>query len=108
MSKNNITIDGREYVAADSIATGQKDGQWQIVVLQRGWVVVGQVAELDNEVVLTDASMIRRWGTTRGVGELRNGPTAKTVLDFAGVVRTHPAAIILRIDSTVGADSWKR
>lgn len=73
----------------------------QIVVLQRGWVVVGDVTRADEEqIVLSDASVIRYWGTTNGLGELAlNGPTSKTILDAAGTVRVHPLAVVLRMDT---------
>ena len=56
-------------------------GETRIFVLQRGWVVVGKIVELGHRVKLFPASNVRRWGTTRGLGELANGPTAKTVID---------------------------
>ncbi|UOE43731.1 hypothetical protein [Agromyces larvae] len=72
----------------------------QIVVLQRGWVVVGDVklGESLDELVIEDAAVIRRWGTTKGLGELVDGPTESTVLDKAGTVRVHPLAVVLSID----------
>jgi hypothetical protein len=75
----------------------------RIVVCDRGWVVVGEYAATDTEIVLTDASVIRRWGTSKGLGELRNGPTKETVLDPAGTIRVHPLNVVLTID----AEGWK-
>jgi hypothetical protein len=43
---------------------------------------------------------LRQWGTTQGLGELRNGPTSKTVSDPWGIVTTEP---IIRVDVTPGA-----
>lgn len=78
---------------------------WQIVVLQRGWVVVGAVTRCGDELVIEQASVIRYWGTTRGLGELRDGPTSKTKLDPAGTVRAHALAVVLTID--VDASKWQ-
>lgn len=81
----------------------------RILVLQRGWVVVGRYHELVDgdgtlvEVLLADAQVIRRWGTTRGLGELVDGPKENTVLDPAGVVRVHPLAVVLQIEANAGA-----
>ena len=42
----------------------------QIVIAQRGWVFVGDVTRTENEVVIEDAAVVRRWGTTAGLGQL--------------------------------------
>jgi hypothetical protein len=93
-----ITVDGVEYrqVAAPS--------EVRIVVLQRGWIVVGRWAQDGDEVVVRDASVVRFWGTTRGLGELFDGPTKTTKLDPAGTVRANAAAVVLTID--VDAEAW--
>ena len=72
----------------------------QIVVLQRGWVVVGDTKhDLTTDVVtIKNASVIRRWGTTKGLGELVNGPTKSTVLDPAGTIRAHALTVVLSLD----------
>ena len=70
-----------------------------ILVLQRGWVAVGDLVE-DGEakVRLENASVIRRWGTTKGLGQLAlEGPQPNTVLDPAGTIEAHPLAVVLRI-----------
>lgn len=72
--------------------------QVRIVVLQRGWVAVGRYSTEGDEVTLTDASVIRRWGTDKGLGQLREGPLKNTVLDKSGTVRAHRMAVVLTID----------
>jgi hypothetical protein len=76
----------------------------RILVLQRGWVVVGNYSAEGDECVLTDASVIRRWGTTKGLGELVNGPLEDTVLDPAGIVRAHKLAVVMQIE----CPAWTR
>jgi len=72
----------------------------KILVLQRGWVAIGRHAKDGAEHVLTDASIIRRWGTTKGVGQLAtDGPRSNTVLDPTGTVRAHELATVLVIDA---------
>lgn len=71
---------------------------YRILVLQRGWVVVGKYSLEGDECILTDASVIRRWGTTKGLGELINGPLNSTVLDPCGTVRAHKLAVIMQIE----------
>jgi hypothetical protein len=74
----------------------------QIVVLHRGWVVIGDVTQTGDEIAITNASVIRRWGTTKGLGEIaKTGPTKDTVLDPCGIVRAHVLAVVMRIDCEV-------
>lgn len=63
----------------------------KIVVAEGGWVFIGEVVdESDGKVRMTKASVVRSWGTTAGLGEIAlNGPTSKTVLDYAGAVEVH-------------------
>lgn len=77
----------------------------QIVIAQRGWVFVGDVARSGEEVSIANAQCIRRWGTTKGLGELaKNGPQRNTVLDDMGTVRMHALAVVASIDCE--ADKW--
>lgn len=71
----------------------------QIVVLQRGWIVVGHVTRDGDELTITNASVIRRWGTTKGLGQLVNGPTLTTKLDPCGVIRAHILTVVMTIDA---------
>lgn len=99
-----ISIDGQDYVRADSVPSIPK-GDRKIVVLQRGWVVIGDRTLLpDGDYQLTSAATIRVWGTTKGLGELKDGPTSKTVLDPAGVVTYNPLTAVFTI--AVDASKW--
>ena len=73
----------------------------KIVVLQRGWVVVGLVEEDGDKIIIHDAAVVRRWGTSKGLGELAaKGPLPQTVLDPGGRVEAHKLAVVLTIDCT--------
>lgn len=79
----------------------------RIVVLQRGWVLVGHFEEVGDEVVVTKASVIRRWGTTKGLGELVDGPVkGKTILDAAGEVRANKLAVVMTVKCN--SDAWSK
>jgi hypothetical protein len=93
---DTLTINGVDYVRADSLPTQSIPlGPVQIIVADKGFVFVGNVQnDEDGIVTLTNAKNIRIWGTTKGLGELVNGPTSKTVFDNYGTVQTTP---ILRI-----------
>lgn len=71
----------------------------QIVIAQRGWVFVGDVDRSGDDVTISNAKCIRRWGTTRGLGELaKSGPQRQTVLDDMGTVRLHALAVVASLD----------
>ena len=98
-----LKIDNVEYVRKDSIEF--KPSKKQIVVLQRGWIVVGDVYREENEVTISNCSVIRNWGTTKGLGEIaENGATAKTVLDKCPPVSVHPLSIVLCMN--VNEEKW--
>ena len=72
----------------------------QIVIAQRGWVFVGLVQKSGVNFVIKEASVIRNWGTTKGLGELaENGPIKdKTILDTCPDVTIHELSVVARID----------
>lgn len=54
----------------------------KIVILQRGWVMIGDFKKEGQDCKLKNAFVIRRWGTSHGLGELaKKGPLTDTVLD---------------------------
>lgn len=67
----------------------------RIVILQRGWVMVGKFSQEGSQCCLKDAFVIRKWGTTKGLGELAlNGPTDKTILDPIPETKFHELTVI--------------
>ena len=40
MSEERITINGAEYVRADSIT--QKSGPWSMFIIDNGWIIIGK------------------------------------------------------------------
>ena len=77
----------------------------QIVVLDRGFVYVGDVTTDGDWCEIKNASCIRRWGTTKGLGELAaKGPLENTKLDPAGTVRAPIRAVIAMLACEV--EKW--
>ena len=107
MSKpETITIDDVKYVRADSIDDQNKyKGDIKIIVADRGFVYIGYAEEQDDYIRLTSASNLRVWGTTKGLGELVNGPLSGTKLDKVGILRIPNRAVISVID--VEQSKWK-
>lgn len=70
-----------------------------ICILQRGWVFVGDFSKIGNDCFLDNASVIRSWGTTKGLGEIaENGPIKdKTNLDSCPQVRFHYGTLVASI-----------
>lgn len=74
-----IVVDGVTYYSEKPESI---DSPVKIVILQRGWCMVGRFERKENECKLLDASVIRVWGTTKGLGEIaKDGPTSNTKLD---------------------------
>lgn len=75
------------------------DAKLKIVILDRGFVLVGRVTVDGDWVHVTSASIIRRWGTSKGLGELAmRGPLSETTLDPIGTVRSPLRALIGLVD----------
>ena len=100
-----IIIDNVKYVRADAPGESLK-GDIKIIVVDRGFIYVGHCEETENFVRLTDAKNVRSWGTTKGLGELINGPTSRTILDEVGTVKIPTKAVISIID--VNQNKWKK
>ncbi len=67
----------------------------QIVIFDRGFVYVGDVAIDGDWLIVSNAKNVRRWGTKKGLGELAaNGPTANSQLDPTPTVRAPLRAVI--------------
>lgn len=99
-----INIDGKNYVSEEDVKVqlakkNVKPSSKQIVILNRGWVAIGNYSEKGDECTLTDASIIRTWGTTKGLGELaENGPQTNTKLDSCPNVHFHKMTMVARMD----------
>lgn len=78
----------------------------RIVVLQRGWVVVGHYSKIGEDCRLEGAHCVRYWGTTKGLGELREKPLRGTKLDPIGVVNYHQLTEVFNMP--VAADGWTK
>lgn len=98
-----IVVDGIEYFAQKP-----SEGKVKIVILQRGWVMVGRFERKGSDCILSDASVIRTWGTTKGVGEIaEGGPTSNTKLDKCnGVVEFDYLTVIATINCD--ENNWEK
>ena len=66
-----------------------------IVILERGFVYVGDVTISGNWLVISNAQNVRRWGTVQGLGELAlKGPQSETKLDMGGTIKAPLSSLI--------------
>ena len=101
-----IEVNGKTYYS-EKPNNVEFEGEYKIVVLQRGWALVGKFEEDGNRCKLHQASVIRNWGTTKGLGEIaEGGPTSSTKLDKCnGLVEFVILTMVLNI--AVDGDKWK-
>lgn len=92
---NSIMIDEVKYVREDCIPEPAEIGEKRIIAADKGWVFVGDCIDNDDgSVTINNAKNIRRWGTSKGLGELVNGPLENTKIDEYGTVKTVPIVTI--------------
>ena len=73
----------------------------RIVVAISGWVFMGEYKSCGDHVTLENASCVRVWGTSAGLGEIAlHGPTERTVLDPAGFVEIPMNSVVATIKCT--------
>ena len=101
-----ITVNGKTYYSEQKGIT-EFQGDMKIVVLQRGWVLVGKLERKGDQCFLHNASVIRNWGTTKGLGELaKDGPNSNTKLDKCnGLVEFEALTKVL--DLSVDESKWQ-
>ena len=101
-----ITVNGKIYYSEKTDL--QAPTKIKIVVLQRGWVLIGRFERDGNDCKLHDASVIRNWGTTKGLGELAlSGRTKGTKLDKCnGLIEFDILTVVLQI--SVNEAIWEK
>lgn len=78
-----------------------------IVVLQRGWVVTGDISQTGDQCTLTNAGVVRHWGTSKGLGQLaQEGPLPNTVIDASTPITYHALTAIMTLDCN--GEAWAR
>ncbi len=96
-AKPSITVDGVVYVKKGS--DEPKNSNIKIVVLQRGWIMIGRWKQEGDNCSLDNAYVIRTWGTTTGLGQLAlEGKQSSTKLDKAGHVEFHVLTVVATLN----------
>ena len=65
-ANNKVIIGGVEYRPISS-----ETGTNKIVIVPNGWIFVGRVIDsTPDRIILTDASVVRKWSNGKGIGAL--------------------------------------
>lgn len=79
----------------------------RIVVLDKSFVSVGVYSQGTDWCSLDNAFVIRRWGTTGGLGQIaQDGPTSSTILDKTPKQHFPVRSIIKTIECD--KEKWKK
>jgi hypothetical protein len=85
---------GGKVSSAPASTQGSAEGL-NIVILNRGFVYVGDVSIEGDWLLISNAKNVRRWGTFQGLGELAaKGPQPETKLDMSGSIKAPLRAVI--------------
>jgi len=99
-------LGGKPSCGTINTATARGEGL-NIVILDRGFVYVGDVTIDGDWLLIQDAKNVRRWGTSQGLGELAaKGPQPETKLDMGGTMKAPLRAVIGLLKCE--ALSWKK
>ena len=100
-----IEVNGVKYYAGKPKIN---NSDIKIVILQRGWCMVGRFERKESECKLYDASVVRIWGTTGGLGEIaEDGPTINTKLDKCnGIVEFDYLTVVATI--SCNKENWEK
>lgn len=96
---DKIIVNGETYYKKAEMKTA-------IVVLDRGFVVVGQLEFSNNYLFIRNCHCIRRWGTKQGLGQLAaEGLQPNTVLDPQPTTMVHELQVVQIIECA--EEKWK-
>ena len=68
---NEITVNGIEYVAKDSI-TPKANGNRAIIVVDRGWIFAGDVIRENGRIKLSRALHVFKWESVGFAGMIKD------------------------------------
>jgi len=99
-----LTLNGVDYVRADSITPPVPNGNRCVVVVDRGWIFAGDVTEKNGRIYLDRAVWVFRWegvGFTAVVADPKSGNA--DIRKMANRVDIPSGAEIFRLPVT---DNW--
>ena len=81
---NTISINGVDYVRADSVPAAKPNGNRAVVVVDRGWIFAGDVTRENERIYLSRAVWVFRWESC-GFAKVIEDPTQADIRPMADV-----------------------
>lgn len=96
---SSIEVNGVTYVPSDSVQS-VSPGNREVVVIDRGWIVAGNVAkdEVTNELIVSNAIHVFRWESIGFAGVLKDPKSSKvTLMELPYPVKVPACSVIFTI-----------
>jgi hypothetical protein len=97
---NTLTINGVDYVRADTVACAPA-GSRAVVVVDRGWIFAGDIARENGRIILSRAVWVFRWESC-GFAKVIEDPSGADIRPIANVEIPEGAEIF----SVPVSDDW--
>ena len=81
---NTITVNGVEYIRADSVPAAKPNGNRAVIVIDRGWIFAGDVTRENERIYLSRAVWVFRWESC-GFAKVIEDPTQADIRPMADV-----------------------
>lgn len=81
---DTLTINGVDYIRADSILAVQPNGNRAVVVVDRGWIFAGDVTREYGRIKLSRAVWVFRWESC-GFAEVIEDPSKADIRPMSDV-----------------------
>ena|ERR1035437_2279070 len=75
-----ISINGIKYLRADAIVERAKPGKRAVLVLDRGWIVAGDIEDVNGRIKVTRAVHVRSWSSIGFDGMVEDPKTSGVVI----------------------------
>ena len=79
-----ISINGVDYVRADSVPAAKPNGNRAVIVVDRGWIFAGDVTRENGRIYLSRAVWVFRWESC-GFAQVIEHPTQADIRSMADV-----------------------
>ena len=81
---SSISVNGVEYVRADSIPAVKPNGNRAVIVVDRGWIFAGDITREDGRIKISRAVWVFRWESC-GFAKVIEDPSKADIRPMADV-----------------------